>query len=245
MSPKIRRRLVVYGLLSIVAAGFFLARRTLSRPLVLASPAAARGHEPTVDGALRAYGKKSDRRFRTVCRRAGIPYPPKRVTLVAFKEEKQVEVWGANARGPYKRLAVYPILAASGVLGPKRQEGDRQVPEGFYRITALNPASQYHLSLRVSYPNAEDIAHRTVKRRSMGGDIYVHGRAVSIGCLALGDPAIEEVFCLVARADSAERRIIIAPRDLRSSQRPPQTEDAWIKDLYGRIQTTLRHDFAL
>jgi murein L,D-transpeptidase YafK len=244
MNRRILQRVVVYGVLGIAAAGMFLMRRTLWRRLVIGAPAAALEHVPTVDGALSAYSKKSDKRFRLVCQRAGTRYPPRRVTLVAFKEEKLVEVWGADDKGPYKRLAVYPVLAASGVSGPKRQEGDRQVPEGFYRISALNPASQFHLSLRVNYPNAEDIAHRTVPQGSMGGDIYVHGGAASIGCLALGDPAIEEVFCLVVRANPAERRIIIAPQDLRASH-SPRTSDPWLRDLYSRIRTALRRDFAV
>ena len=210
MSPTLLRRVAVYGALVAAASGFFAARQTLWNRLVLGEPAQAqrRVHVPTVNGALAAYGRQSENKFRPACRKAGIAYPPKRVTLVAFKEEKRVEIWGANRRGPYKRLAVYPVLAASGAAGPKR----KSVPEGFYRISALNPASRFHLSLRVNYPNAEDIAHRTVPKEAMGTDIYVHGNAVSIGCLAMGDPAIEEIFCLVARATPGERRILIAPK---------------------------------
>ncbi len=245
LNRRVLQRTVVYGILGIAATGLFLMRRTVWRRLVIDSPAAAREHVPTVDGALRAYGKKSETRFRRACERSGIHYPPRRVTLAAFKEENLVEVWGANSKGPYKRLAVYPVLAASGVAGPKRREGDRQVPEGFYRITALNSASQFHLSLRVNYPNAEDIAHRTVPRADMGGDIYVHGGAASIGCLALGDPAIEEIFCLVARANPAERRIVIAPRDLRAARQIPETSDPWLQDLYQRLEKALRRDFAV
>jgi hypothetical protein len=238
---------IVYGVLGVAAAGLFAARQALWNRFVIGDTVQAQGrrHVPTVDGALAAYGRRSENKFRPACRKTGIVYPPKRVTLVAFKEEKQVEVWGANASGPYKRLAVYPVLAASGTAGPKRKSGDRQVPEGFYRISALNPASRFHLSLRVDYPNAEDIAHRTVPEDEMGNDIYVHGNAVSIGCLAMGDPAIEEMFCLVARAAPGERRILIAPKDVRSDARLPQTSDRWVQGLYRRLQLTLRRDYAV
>ncbi|MES2462858.1 MAG: L,D-transpeptidase family protein [Armatimonadota bacterium] len=245
MSTHTFRRIVVYGVLAIAAGSLFSMRRVLWRRLVIGDTAVARTHTPTVEGALSAYGKRSDRRFRAVCRQSGVAYPPKRITLIALKEEKRLEVWGADARKPYKRLAVYPVLAASGVSGPKRREGDLQVPEGFYRISALNPASQFHLSLRVDYPNAEDTAHRTVARSAMGGDIYVHGGAASIGCLALGDSAIEEVFCLVARASAANRTILIAPRDFRVSPDAPRTSNPWVQNLYMRLQTTLREDFPL
>jgi murein L,D-transpeptidase YafK len=245
MRPRTFRRVAIYGILGVTAIGLYSVRRTIWRRAIVGTAEASRGHVPTVDGALSAYGKKSDNRFRAVCKRAGVQYPPRRVMLVAFKEEKQLEVWGANRSSAYKRLAVYPILAASGVAGPKRKEGDYQVPEGFYRISALNPASQFHLSLRVDYPNTEDIAHRTVQQHKMGGDIYVHGGAASIGCIALGDPAIEEIFCLIARAGSGERQIIIAPQDIRAKNRLPATSDAWVADLYRRIQGRLRQDFAV
>jgi murein L,D-transpeptidase YafK len=84
-----------------------------------------------------------------------------------------------------------------------------------------------------------------VQQSQMGGDIYVHGGAASIGCLALGDPAIEEVFCLVARADPAERQIVIAPRDFRSVRRVRQNSDPWVQDLYTRVEAALRRDFAV
>ena len=245
MNPRTLRRAVVYGVLGIAAVSLFSLRHTLWHRLLIGEPAEARGHVPTVKGAIGAYGKKSDARFRAVCKRNGVAYPPKRITLVAFKAENQLEVWGAGAKGAYKRLAVYPILAASGVSGPKRKEGDRQVPEGFYKISGLNPASQFHLSLRVSYPNAEDITHRTVAKSDMGGDIFVHGGAASIGCLALGDPAIEEVFCLVARANASQRSILIAPQDFRATQNPPTDDNPWVQSLYRRLQSTLRQNFAI
>jgi murein L,D-transpeptidase YafK len=193
----------------------------------------------TVGEVLRVCGPKARVHFLTACNRAKIAYPPQRVTLLVFKEEKQLEVWAGNATGKLHRIGSYPVLAASGTTGPKRREGDQQVPEGFYRITVLNPNSRFHLSLRVDYPNAEDIAHAIVPPEQMGGDIYVHGNAVSIGCVAIGDPGIEEVFALVAQAKTSERRIWICPNDLRT-QNVPTTTDPWLRDLYRRLKIALR-----
>ncbi|MBC8101383.1 MAG: L,D-transpeptidase family protein [Cytophagales bacterium] len=242
-SARLVRRVAVYGALAVVLAGIVWARRPLWRTAVTGTALAAGTHTPTVEGALTAYRAASKARFFPKCKAVGIAYPPRRVTLIVLKEEKRLEVWGANGRGLYRRLAVYEILAASGTGGPKRKEGDRQVPEGFYRISALNPASQFHLSLRVDYPNAEDVAHRTVERRALGGDIYVHGGAASIGCVALGDPAIEEVFCLVAQAAPRERRILLTPFDLRLRQNIPSASDPWVRGLYSRLGRTLRDQY--
>lgn len=219
----------------------------------LASAATGTGGAQTVAGALRQYGPAARRRFEPVCRQQGIVWPPRCVTLVVLKQERRLEVWGANAaRGPYRHLADYPVLAASGLIGPKRREGDRQVPEGFYRLSALNPNSAFHLSLRVDYPSADDARlSRLPPGARMGGDIYVHGGAASIGCVAIGDPAIEEVFCLAALAPAGARRIIISPIDFRRPQAPApadlavrvaqnERERAWLAERYVRLRAALR-----
>ncbi|MGC4047729.1 MAG: L,D-transpeptidase family protein [Armatimonas sp.] len=188
----------------------------------------------SVAQAVSQYGPKMRAKFAPACKKAGIAFPPKTLTLLAFKEEKQLEIWSGR-----EKLAEYSVLAASGDIGPKRREGDRQVPEGFYRLTVLNPNSAFHLSIRVDYPNAEDIAHKTVERAQMGGDIYIHGNAKSIGCLAMGDAAIEEIFPLIATVGLRNCRIIIAPRDLRT-QPIPDSDNAWVKSLYIRLKKALR-----
>jgi murein L,D-transpeptidase YafK len=197
----------------------------------------------TVEGVVRKYGKKAKSRFAPLCQKAKISYPPPRVTLIGLKEEEQLEVWAGNASGPLKKLATYPILAASGTLGPKRQEGDRQVPEGFYTIDVLNPNSSYHLSMRVSYPNQEDLQNRQKPARPMGGDIYIHGDAVSIGCLAMGDPAIEELFTLVALAEPKQRKVLIAPCDLRIKP-APRSKEMWVNRLYERLGREMKKTFS-
>jgi murein L,D-transpeptidase YafK len=130
-------------------------------------------------------------------------------------------------------------MAASGATGPKRQEGDMQVPEGFYRLSALNPRSRFHLSMRVNYPNAEDIAASSLPINRMGEDIYVHGNCVSTGCLAMGDAAIEKLFTLVALAKPRERRILIAPVDFRKMKDFPEPEEQRVAILYKRLRVAL------
>jgi len=174
------------------------------------------------------------------CKQRRIGWPPARIYLIAFKAERSMEVWAANQKSAYSRIAVYPILAASGGPGPKRKEGDQQVPEGFYRLSGLNPQSQFHLSIRVDYPNSEDRANAAVPLDQLGTDIYIHGNHVSLGCLAMGDRAIERIFCLVAQANRGDRRVLIAPRDFRRTRFDPGTvPDPWLRDLYARIQRRL------
>jgi hypothetical protein len=191
--------------------------------------------ERSVSGVVSALREPVRERFAPLCRAKGIPFPPPRVTLIALKQERLLEVWAAGNSGPYKRLATYPVRAASGGPGPKRREGDNQVPEGIYRLTTLNPNSQFHLSLRVNYPDNTDVANRPVPHTPLGGDIYVHGNQVSIGCVAIGNAAIEEVWTLVALAQPSKRRIFIAPWDLRVAA-PPETEESWLKERYSRLK---------
>jgi murein L,D-transpeptidase YafK len=115
-----------------------------------------------------------------------------------FKEDKLVEVWlKSNSEKEYKLFKTYDICASSGELGPKRKQGDGQVPEGFYTIAVFNPYSSYHLSLGVSYPNASD---RIKGKGNLGGDIMIHGSCVTIGCLPLTDTYIKEVYILAVEA---------------------------------------------
>lgn len=172
----------------------------------------------TVEQVVGAVGRAADMRLRPDFWRAGVPYPPAQVVLLAFKEEKRMEIHAAGESGEFRRVRSYPILAASGTAGPKKREGDLQVPEGFYEIELLNPNSNFHLSLRVNYPNNEDVAQAKLENRdlaTLGGDIMIHGNEVSVGCLAMGDPAAEEIFILVARTGLDRTRLLISPWDFR------------------------------
>ena len=118
------------------------------------------------------------------------------VFIRIFKEEAALEVW-SQADGGMELFKTYPICNYSGALGPKLQEGDRQSPEGFYRVdrASLNPNSRYHLSFNLGFPNAFDrAAGRT------GSFLMVHGNCVSIGCYAMTDPMIEEIYVMVEAA---------------------------------------------
>lgn len=120
------------------------------------------------------------------------------VFIRAFKEERQLELFVRNRKtGKFDLFRTYLIVAASGRLGPKLAEGDLQVPEGFYAVppSAMKPDSRYHLSFNLGFPNAYDRAHGRT-----GSLIMVHGDRVSIGCLAMTDEKIEEIFTLCAAA---------------------------------------------
>jgi L,D-peptidoglycan transpeptidase YkuD (ErfK/YbiS/YcfS/YnhG family) len=190
----------------------------------------------SVSDVTRVYGSRVEAKLKPVTERNNVAWPPRSITLLAFKKERRLEVWSKDRAGKNRKLAEYPILAGSGTLGPKRKEGDRQVPEGFYRLPSLNPNSSYHLSVKVDYPNEEDIVNKSVPRNEMGGDIFVHGEQVSIGCIAIGNPAIEEVFCLAAWAK--EREIVISPVDFRTGA-VAVSDDRWIAGLYARITKRL------
>ena len=123
------------------------------------------------------------------------------VLLRAFKEERQLELFLHNpTTHAFQLFRTYPIAAASGTLGPKLAEGDSQVPEGFYQVppTAMKPDSRYHLAFNLGYPNAYD---RSLGRT--GSLIMVHGGRVSIGCLAMTDEKIEEIYTLCAAAHAS------------------------------------------
>lgn len=118
------------------------------------------------------------------------------VFIRVFKESRELELWLRGGER-FTLAKIYPICAYSGGLGPKRREGDRQAPEGFYRVPreALNPNSRFHLSFNLGYPNAYDRAHGRT-----GSYLMVHGNCVSIGCYAMTDPGIEEIYGLVEAA---------------------------------------------
>jgi murein L,D-transpeptidase YafK len=131
----------------------------------------------------------------------GIAYPPARILLAGLKNEQKLELWAKDTSTCCLRLVKeYEFTAYCGALGPKRRQGDCQIPEGYYHINCYNPYSIFHLALGINYPNASD---RIISDRTRpGGDICIHGAAVTIGCIPIGDEAIEEVYliCIDAKA---------------------------------------------
>jgi murein L,D-transpeptidase YafK len=115
------------------------------------------------------------------------------ILVRVFKEESELEVWKQDRGGQFARLKTYPICKWSGDLGPKKKEGDRQAPEGFYTITPgqMNPNSNYYLAFNTGFPNTYDRAHGYT-----GSELMVHGDCSSRGCYAMTDEQIQEIYAL-------------------------------------------------
>ncbi len=201
------------------------------------------GERKTVEDRLRELAEPVAQRLSPDFARAGVAYPPGHLALLAFKDTRIVELYAGASPDRLVFIKRYPILAASGNPGPKLREGDRQVPEGLYFVESLNPNSLYHLSMRLNYPNAFDREQAAREGRTgLGGDIMIHGSNLSIGCLAIGDPAAEELFILAAHAGVENVRVLISPTDFRN-QPPdgaPPPEPDWVAGLYNDLRTALR-----
>ncbi len=141
---------------------------------------------------------------------------PAQLALLGFKDRRVLEVYARQASDQvWVHLHSFPVLGQSGGPGPKRRAGDLQVPEGIYHVEALNPNSRFRLALRVSYPNARDRAEAAAQV-DLGSDIMIHGSRTSIGCLALGNAAIDVLFWLVARSEQpTQTPVLLAPTDWR------------------------------
>ena len=233
------RRRVTFAVIAIAlllgAGAFVVYGRGLWYPLLLRLSG-----ERTVAGAVARYGGAARARLRPHFASAHLAYPPREAALLVFKRERRVALW-ARRGGGWRFVRDYPILAASGHAGPKLREGDYQVPEGIYRIEWLNPNSSYHLSMKVGYPNAFDrqMAARDGRTR-LGGDIFIHGKNLSIGCVAVGDTAIEELFTLAADIGHSRVGALIAPNDLRAAGAILHpTTPMWAGTLYRTLATAL------
>ncbi len=196
----------------------------------------------TVADILQAYGAYATRKLKPYFDKAKVSYPPREVTLIALKQEKKLELWARDSGG-FRFIRDYYIMAASGAAGPKLRQGDRQVPEGIYRIAGLNPNSHYHLSMKINYPNEFDLFHALEEGRTdPGSDIFIHGKTASIGCLAMGDEAIEELFVLTAQTGAENVKIVIAPHDPRAY--PLEAGDGelpeWTPELYSIISNEIK-----
>ncbi len=119
--------------------------------------------------------------------------------FVVYKNIDLLEVYAKNKQNSrYKQILSYDVCARSGQLGPKRKKGDKQVPEGFYYIDRFNPYSNFYLSLGLNYPNMSDKIKSQAK--DLGGDIFIHGSCVTIGCLPMTDDVIKEIYLLAVYA---------------------------------------------
>ena len=198
----------------------------------------------TVATRLRQFGTAARERWQPWFADAGIAYPADVVVLVGLKHERRLQVYA----GPtWRRLAFVrdlPWTATSGGPGPKLREGDRQIPEGTYDIESLNPNSRFHVSLRVGYPNEHD--RRTAAREGrtrLGGDIMIHGGDRSIGCIAVGDEAAEDLFVLAADVGLENIEVVLAPRDFRRMDTLARTPSrpVWLRGLYTQLAAALQN----
>lgn len=127
-----------------------------------------------------------------------LQWPPQELYLRSFKYDRQLEVWVKDDnKAAFKLFKTYKVCMQSGTMGPKRMEGDYQVPEGFYYINEFNPNSNYHLALGLNYPNASDKLLSDSLRP--GNSIYIHGSCVSTGCIPITDFPIEELYVMATQ----------------------------------------------
>lgn len=150
---------------------------------------------PKVNDALKAKEDTLKKQFAE----KKLKWPAKYLYIRSFKYDSKMEVWVKQERDDtYRLFKTYKVCAMAGSLGPKRMEGDYQVPEGFYYINEFNPKSEFHLSLGLNYPNASD--RLLSDSLQPGGDIYIHGSCVTTGCIPITNEQIEELYVLAALA---------------------------------------------
>lgn len=176
----------------------------------------------------------------------GLAWPFRYMYLRSFKYDSQLEVWVKNApNDPFTLFKTYKVCALAGTLGPKRMQGDYQVPEGFYYINEFNPRSQYHLSLGLNYPNPSD--RILSDSLAPGGEIYIHGSCVTTGCIPINDQQIEELYILAANARAQGQDFIpvhIFPIQFKN-QKSSDYLAKHVKDFpeYGPMADQLKHAY--
>ena len=232
----IRKLILIVGLIVIILV-FLKFGRSIYIPLLNK----VKGKE-TVKSRIESIEKDAWNRLEKNLEIAGYKMDyPQEIILVAFKEERTLQVYSKDYSG-IKLIKEYPFTAFSGQLGPKLKEGDKQIPEGIYKVEYLNPNSSYYLSVKVSYPNEFDKSKTEFTNISeMGGDIFIHGKSATIGCIPIGDQAIEEVFLLTQKAINNDIKVIISPRDFRINSEYPKIEKInWENELYEMIHNELK-----
>jgi hypothetical protein len=240
--PLTPKRMLLAALLAGVIVLPLLAEETVS-DIAVYGYNRLRGRQYTIAERLDQFTPAVRARLEHDFGAAGVAWPPHELSFLAFKDIRHLEVYARNRpTDAWRFIHDYRIQGASGTLGPKLAEGDRQVPEGVYGLDSLNPNSRFHLSIRINYPNAFD---REVARRDgrehLGGDIMIHGARASDGCLAMGNESAEDLFVLAALAADPRVRIIISPTDFRDpTSRVPTIVSPWLHELYLALRTELQ-----
>ena len=152
------------------------------------------------------------------------------ILFIAYKANKKLEVYVGSPNKEMSLYETYNVCAQSGDIGPKNQSGDNQTPEGYYYINRFNPASNFHLSLGLNYPNKADKIRSNAS--DLGGDIFIHGNCLSIGCLAMTDESIKEIYTLAIMARNSNQMkipVIIAPFTMLQSKKMDFDKQADLK----------------
>ncbi|MCB2407446.1 L,D-transpeptidase family protein [Hymenobacter lucidus] len=199
---------------------------------------AMRNYQLTYPRVKLAYSRKWPQ-LQTLLRSRNIEPARLEVFFRVFKVGRRLEAWGRNqGETSFRLLRTYPLAGTSGSLGPKRAEGDNQVPEGFYRIDRFNPISTYYMSLGLDYPNASD---RALGAANPGSHIFVHGSDVTVGCLPITDDCIQEVYLLALEARCAgqqDMQIHIFPFEMNA-----QNMERYGKNPHYRFWQSLQPGF--
>lgn len=163
-------------------------------------------YQKSLSRAARAFSNKEDLLKKQFAEK-NLTWPLKYMYIRSFKYDSELQVWVRNnLTDTFTLFKSYKVCALAGTMGPKRMEGDYQVPEGFYYINEFNANSMYHLSLGLNYPNPADKVLSDSMRP--GGEIYIHGSCVTVGCIPLTDPQIEELYVLSSFARGAGQEFI-------------------------------------
>lgn len=160
----------------------------------------------------------------------------KDIILLVLKEERIMELWKRRDTS-WVYTDTFEFTNFSGELGPKLEEGDKQIPEGIYKIEYLNPNSRFNLSMKINYPNKFDREKAKEDNRSkLGNDIFIHGDNSTIGCIPIGD-RIEELFYIIAENGFTNTNVIISPYDMRRTDKKIKYKQIdWLEDLYSDIK---------
>ncbi|MBA2650094.1 MAG: hypothetical protein H0U75_11005 [Legionella sp.] len=196
-----------------------------------------------IEKAIKRYCLRAEPQLISFFVKAGVSYPPKEIGILAFKSERRVELWAKNFNDSWHHIHNYPLTAFSGRLGPKLKLNDKQIPEGVYKLVNFNPFSSMHLSMMINYPNNFDKQKGYLDgRKELGNNIFLHGKNFSVGCLAIGDLAIDQLFVLARRVGLNNIQLIIAPNDLRNEKPATSTfaQPRWLPELYIHIAESLK-----
>lgn len=165
-----------------------------------------------------------------------------KVLIRVFKEEKLLEVWlKSKGAEKYVQYGTYDICRSSGELGPKRTEGDYQVPEGFYKVNFFNAFSDYYLGMQINYPNQSDVI---LGKKPYGGQIMIHGNCVTIGCIPITDDKIKELYliCLFSKGAGNDVSVDGYPFRLTSANMDKaKNADKKLFDFWSNLKTVYDH----